>query len=107
MSVDSFYPISQTVQACPGGMWQISMTVKITSHLADAKAGSRDAESRLINRVGQLRRNVENFGGLGYDLKDAVLAAVTWLRSVGRRVDFSNPDARYWVTARDGVSPRW
>ena len=104
---NEFYPESEIMRECPHGMWQAGMVVKIDGHLKKARAGAREAESKLINRIGQLRRCVEHFTVLQYMLQDSVKEAVEWLRSTGRRVDFSAEDPRYWITARDGKSPRW
>lgn len=106
-NVDSFYPLSKTIQDCPGGMWQIGMVIKIEEHLTAAQAGDRVRESKLINRLGQIRRNVSSFNILNDNLKEVIVKSSIWLRSVGRNVDFKNEDPCYWITARDGKSPRW
>ncbi len=104
--VDDFYPLSDAMRKCPHGMWQVGMVVKLSDHLANAKAGSKDSESRLCNRLGQLRRNVE-FSCLQTALVEAVTEAITWLRSTGRTVDFKQEDPTRWITTRDGKTPRW
>ncbi len=79
---------------------------KILGHLEAAKAGDRDRESALINRLGQLRRHYLKIGDMPDFLIDAVKQAVAFLRSVGRTVDLGNPDPAKWVSRRGG-SPRW
>lgn len=103
--LDEFYPVSETIRAQPRGMWVHSMEFKLREHPAAAAGGSRDSESRLINRLGQLRRNCP--GSLPDELLPLVKEVVGFLRKVGRKVDLVNPDPRFWVTARDGRSPRW
>ena len=104
---DDFYPVSRTMQEAPHGLWQIGMACKIASHLANARRGDRLSESKLINRIGQLRRCVDHFDNLGLVLQDVVKESIAWIRTTGRTVNFSADDPRYWVTARDGKSPRW
>lgn len=104
---DEFYPVSQTMSSGSAGMWEIGMTVKLAEHLAAAQRGDRERESKLINRLGQMRRNVASFDKLSDNVKEEVAKSVTWLRSVGRKVDFSNTNPAFWITARDGKTPRW
>lgn len=104
---DKFYPVSETIRNNAGEMWQVGLTIKIQDHLNTARQGDRERESRLINRLGQLRRNMSSPDDLSPDLRSVIKEAVSWLRSTGRKVDFSDPDPRFWVTARDGKSPRW
>lgn len=104
--VDQFYPISETMTKAPTGMWQLSMSVKLLEHLEAAKRGDRERESRLINRLGQIRRCVE-FNCLTDNLKEVIGQAVEWLRSIGRTVNFKTEDPAMWITARDGKTPRW
>lgn len=105
--VDDFYPISQTIVQGQSIMWQLGFLVKINDHLAAAKRGDRERESKLINRLGQLRRSTSSLDVLNDDLKDAVKEAVTWLRSTGRSVNFGHDNPGMWVTLRDGRSPRF
>lgn len=105
MALDSFYPISETMKNAPTGMWQLGMVVKLETHLQNAKNGDRDAESRLVNRVGQIRRNVpvEN---LTESLREVVGKTIAWLKTTGRVVDLKNPDPALWITQRCGAA-RW
>lgn len=105
--VDEFYPKSAVMAAQPDGMWQLGLVMKMEEHLAKARRGDRLYESKLINRIGQLRRCVEHFDQLQTPLQDTVREAVAWVRSTGRAVNLSVDDPRYWITARDGKSPRW
>lgn len=103
--VDSFYPISDTMQSV-SRFWEIGMVVKLADHRQRAKQGDRDAESRLCNRLGQLRRNVPTMKQMSPNLQEEIRESVQFLRSIGRRVDFMNPNPAYWITTRSG-KPRW
>lgn len=105
MSIDRFYPVSDTMTNTPMGMWQIGMVIKLEDHLQNAKNGNLDSESRLVNRIGQLRRNVP-VEHLSENLRDVVSKAVAWLKTTGRIVDLTNPDPALWITQRGGA-PRW
>lgn len=102
---DSFYPVSQTMVDCPQGLWQVGMMAKLAEHLKAAERGDRDRESRLVNRLGQLRRCVES-SYIRDGLKEQIVAAVDWLRNNGRTVDFSATDPARWISQRGGA-PRW
>ena len=102
---DQFYPVSQTMVQMPQGIWQIQMAAKLAGHRQNAASGSKDAESRLCNRLGQLARNVE-WKHLTDALREEVHLAVVYLHSVGRTVDLGGPDPRVWITTRGGL-PRW
>ena len=102
---DEFYPISTAMRDCAGGVWQLAMVVKLRDHLVGAKAGDREKESRLINRLGQLRRNVAA-ADMNVELTSIVQSAVAWLRTQGRTVDMGNHDPRRWISRRGGA-PRW
>ena len=102
---DSFYQVSQTMVDCPQGLWQAGMMVKLAEHLKAAKQGDRDRESRLVNRLGQLRRCVES-SYISPGLQEQIVAAVGWLRDHGRTVDFSSADPAKWISQRGGA-PRW
>ena len=103
--LDMFYPASQTMLNAPQGMWQLGMAIKLSEHLAAAKLGDRDRESRLVNRLGQLRRCVES-SYISPGLHEQIVAAVGWLRDHGRTVDFSSADPAKWISQRGGA-PRW
>ena len=105
--LDYFYPVSESILGCTDGMWQIAMSLKLSDHRQKAMAGDREAESRLINRLGQLRRCCHDLGSLSEPLQAEVRASAAWLRSVGRKVNFHNSNPAMWVSARDGKSPRW
>ena len=102
---DAFYPVSQTISACPTGLWQIGMTAKLAEHLAAAKGGDRDRESRLVNRLGQIRRHLHS-DQLSQGLADQFKEACLWLRSEGRKIDLRNEDPARWISQRGGA-PRW
>lgn len=105
LGFDDFYTVSTTMKEAPQGMWQMGINGVILTHLENAKDGCRESESRLINRIGQIKRNVP-FEVLNSDLKNTLKIAVEWLRTTGRKVDLNNPDPSLWITKRDG-SPRW
>ena len=77
----------------------------LAEHLKAAERGDRDRESRLVNRLGQLRRCVES-SYIRDGLKEQIVAAVDWLRNNGRTVDFSATDPARWISQRGGA-PRW
>lgn len=104
--LDEFYPVSNAMTNFAEGMWQVGMIVKLADHLANAKKGNKESESKLCNRLGQLRRNVK-FEGLTEDLRLAIKEASDWLRSTGRSVDFRHTNPGMWITARDGRTPRF
>lgn len=101
---DQFYPPSETMSG-QSPFWQIGMVAKLADHRAGAEAGDRDKESRLCNRLGQLRRLVKREQMLDA-LREEVEEAVKFLRSTGRTVDFKQEDPAKWITTRDG-RPRW
>lgn len=103
---DEFYPISETMKS-GNGIWMFGLVIKMRDHLKKAKTGDREAESRLINRLGQLHRNMESTESFTQDLQDQILASVVWLRSIGRKVNFGNPNPGLWITARNGKTPRF
>lgn len=105
MAIDNFYPISETMKNSPTGMWQVGMVVKLETHLQSAKNGNRDSESRLVNRIGQIRRNVP-IDQISQSLLDVVKKSANWLRTTGRVVDLKNPDPALWITQRGGAA-RW
>jgi len=104
--IDIFYPMSATMQSS-GFVWEIQMILKLEDHLRAAMAGDRERESKLINRLGQIRRNIPHFSDLLDNLQDVIKRSVEWLRSIGRKVDFQHPNPAMWISARDGKSPRW
>lgn len=106
MSLDKFYPLSQTITACPGGIWQIGMVAKLEGHLQSAKNGNRDSESRLVNRLGQLRRHFNTLDEMSGNLQDVYKKAITWLRANERVCDLTNPNPALWISQRGGA-PRW
>lgn len=83
------------------------MLMKITQHLHLSKKGDRESESKLINRLGQIRRHVVTVNDLSPDLLKVFKESVEYLRSVGRTVNFTAEDPGYWITARDGKTPRF
>jgi hypothetical protein len=102
MSIDKFYPISGSMKQ-PGLGVMLSLKMKISGHLAAAKQGDLDRESALVNRLGQVRRNFEHQPEW---LTEELQEAVTYLRSVGRVVDFKNSNPALWISQRGG-RPRW
>lgn len=102
---DEFYPVSDSIGK--SGFWHIGMLLKIEGHLNSARNGNRESESKLINRLGQLRRHISSFNELTPDLKAAVKEAVEWIRTTGRAVDFTASNPGSWITARDGKTPRF
>ena len=102
---DEFYPHSETMAAMPRGLWQIGMVVKLATHRANAERGDTEAESRLCNRVGQLRRWLK-FDDMTENLRDELRESVAYLRRVGRIVNFKSEDPRAWISTRSGHH-RW
>lgn len=105
---DDFYPESNTVKDAAMGrtMAQLSLQLKLQNHLANARKGNRDSESRLVNRLGQIRRMVPSFKMLTPSIAGLVRASTTYLRTTGRTVDFTHPNPALWITTRSG-KPRW
>jgi hypothetical protein len=101
--VDRYYPIDDKLKLYP--LRQVGYIMRITANFGLAKAGDRDAESRLCNRLGSLRRSIE-FSDMSPNLQEAVKDTVEWLRSVGRKVDFKHNDPAMWITTRSG-GPRF
>jgi hypothetical protein len=101
--IDEFYPIDNDIKIYP--VREMGYIMKINNHLQMAKAGDREAESRLCNRLGQLRRSMD-FNNMSPDLQDAIKEAAAWLRTTGRKVDFSHNDPALWITTRSG-NPRF
>lgn len=105
--IDEFYPVSRAIVQSPdAGMWMVSMVIKVNDHLTAAKSGNKESESRLINRLGQLRRCGPPFEKLPQDLQEGVRSAVAYLRSTGRTVNFAHPNPGMWITTRTG-DPRF
>ena len=104
--VDDFYPLSTTMIG-QSKIWELGLLFKIESHLKNAKNDGKVYESKLINRLGQLRRNIPELNKCSPDLQVAVKEAADWLRTQGRKIDFQNPNPGLWISARDGKSPRF
>ena len=104
MSYNEFYPHSGSIGTT--ALWSIGFLLKIENHLRNAKNGNKEAESKLCNRIGQLRRHVASVEDLPEDLKRAVKESVDWLRSQGRVIKLGSADPREWISARGGT-PRW
>lgn len=100
---DKYYPESDSMKTQGVGI-VISLKAKLQSHLRKAMSGDREAESKLCNRLGQIRRNFpDKFPDW---LKEEFDQAVPFLRSVGRTINFKSSDPRYWISQRGGY-PRW
>lgn len=102
--IEEFYPINENMKFSQG-IWQMSAVMKLKRNLEAAKMGDIDAERRIMYRLGSIRRSVD-FKELDASLVETIKECATYLRSKGRKVDFSNKDPRYWITRRDGT-PRW
>jgi hypothetical protein len=97
--LDTFYPASdhlkdQYVAAILG------MVFKLREHRLSGN------QSKLANRLGQLRRNVADFTSLPEDLQEEVKIAIFYLRSSGRTVNLGSADPREWISTTTGL-PRW
>jgi hypothetical protein len=88
------------------GFRQLGMLVKITEHLAAAKAGDRDRESRLVTRICELRASGTKFNDLTDDLRTVVAEAIEFLKSQGRKTNFGSSDPAEWISGRDGQPRR-
>ncbi len=104
MSYNEFYPFSNSINTT--AFWSIGFLLKIETHLRNAKNGNKEAESKLCNRIGQLRRHISSVNDLPEDLQTAVKNSVDWLRSQGRVIKLGSKDPREWISARGGM-PRW
>ncbi len=105
--IEKFYPRSASIANMANTMTQIQLEMKLRGHIQAAQGGDRERESRLINRIGQIRREFPNgLAAVPERIRTVMREAVEWLRSVGRVTDFKNPDARYWISQRGGA-PRW
>lgn len=107
MSVDIFYPVSEVIVEQPHSTWQFQMVLKLEGNLQAARKGNYEFETQLINRLGQIHRSVKDFSIMTSELMDTVTEALRWLRAIGRRINFQHDNPAYWVTQRDGYSPRW
>jgi hypothetical protein len=106
--IDSFYPFSENVKLAATGqtIGLAGLVLKLRNHMRNAQAGDRDAESRLVNRIGQIRRSVPQIGEIQPEVRDMLKECVVFLRSVGRSVKLDESDPARWITQRGG-SPRW
>lgn len=104
MSYNEFYPVCNSINTTI--FWPVGFLLKIEGHLTSAKNGNREAESKLCNRIGQLRRHISSVNDLPEDLQAAVKESVDWLRSQGRVIKLGSKDPREWISARGGM-PRW
>jgi len=102
---DKFYPESPKLRMGYFGH-VIGFQSKIIGHMTAAIAGDLERESRLCNRVGQVRATFSHFQDVPLGVQDVMKEAIEYLKSVGRKVDFKNPDPSMWITTRDG-RPRW
>lgn len=103
MSEEEFYPYSETLKR--GGMGAVlSMKQKLIGHLIAAKSGCMVSESKLANRVGQIRRVFP--GKCPETYRAEMTDAIEYLRSVGRKVKLESADPRFWISRRGG-GPRW
>jgi hypothetical protein len=83
--------------------------IKIAGHLRAARLGDRDAESKLINRLGELRaafNSKEDFirWAKQSQLDEVLPEAFHWLKSVGRVVNLSATDQSCWISCRGGFA---
>ena len=105
---DEFYPPSSSIYGAATGktLAHIGFELKLRQHLAAAVLGDRERESKLINRIGQIRRHVPRVSDVHPDIKQVLRESRAWLEAVGRKIDFMNEDPRHWISARGG-GPRW
>lgn len=99
------YPVCETMRSFLAVRWQTGVCVILDGLLREAKLGDRECETRLVNKIGQLKRNT-NFTDLNDELKGLVKESVDWLKTTGRVVDLNNKNPSLWISKRDG-SPRW
>jgi len=101
---DEFYPESNSIKNMDGKLGvALSLRLKLIRHLNNAKAGDMNAESKLVNRIGQLRRNRPS---MPHNLTAELKQAVEYLRSVGRVINLKGDDPSLWISMRGGA-PRW
>lgn len=106
--LDEFYPMTDSLKSAVLGntVGTLGLEQRLRSHLSKAVLGDRAAESRLVNRVGQIRRCAGTIDRLDPGIRQAMRESVAWLRVVGRECDLSSPDPAKWVSKRGGA-PRW
>ncbi len=106
--VDRFYAIDRLTASAARGesLAVIALERKLREHLAAAVLGSRERESRLVNRIGQIRRSVPRMSLLDPAIKQILKEAKEWLAAVGRVIDLGSDDPREWISQRGG-QPRW
>jgi hypothetical protein len=80
----------------------IGLKSRIDEHLRLAKAGDRERESKLVNRLGEVRATWEKFEDIPDFIQDSFMKSVTFLRTVGRKFNFGSPDPKDWISARGG-----
>jgi hypothetical protein len=100
------YPVDYVLT--PPHTWKSTCTDyvrDIKENLALAKIGYAEAESKLCDKLGTIRRSVE-YNDLSKGLFDAMDEAINWLLSVGYKFNFVHPDPGMWITTRDG-KPRF
>jgi hypothetical protein len=108
---DSFYPISESLKI--DGLAWVDMLSKLSNHRINAEralAEGRDPgeyESKLINRIGQIRRMKPEGKGLSHDILEEIKLGIKYLKSRGRKIDLENENPAHWISNRDGTGPRW
>lgn len=98
--VDEFYPM---FEKDIGSMAGLGLAQRIQLHLDNAKNGDRLAESKLMNRIGQVKRSF-SFDEVPVDIQDLIKEAVEYLRSTGRKVNLGSSNPEEWFTTRSGQS---
>ena len=106
-NIDSFYPHNKAVAGGSFGV-MLNLHASIRQHLQLAINGNRERESKLCNKIGQIRRAHpdKKFQELPDFIIGIVMESVIFLRSTGRKIDLGSDDPRRWISQRDG-SPRW
>ena len=75
---------------------------RLKFRLGEARKGDAKSESKLINRLCDVRASIAHFPTLPRDLREVIEEVVAYLRSVGRTITFGSNDPTLWVSARDG-----
>lgn len=72
--------------------------------LGEAKKGDKKSESKLINRLCDVRASIDNLSKVPQNLREMILMTTRYLMSIGRKVDLrpEQTDPKLWVSARGG-----
>lgn len=106
---DAFYKTGHIFDAALRGQngADLALVIEIAKLLEKSKAGDKDAESALCNKVGAARRSLETPEVATPLVKQMLKDSIDHLRGTGRKVNLKLENPALWITMRDGSSPRW